>query len=139
MFKNQIDNEKKKYEVLKILYDNLIKLDSKENLGKILLEKENKIKELQEKLSRFPFELKKGEELMTVNFKSLDQKIQNYSIICKKSDIFSKLEEKLYKDNYGSFDVNNFIVNGLKIDKSKSLEENKIHNNDIIIISKYDK
>ena len=76
---------------------------------------------------------------MTVNFKSLDQKIQNYSIICKKSDIFSKLEEKLYIDNSGSFDVNNFIVNGLKIDKSKSLEENKIHNNDIIIISKYDK
>ena len=139
IFKNQIDNKKKEYEVLKISYDNLIKLDSKENLGKILLEKENKIKELQEKLSRFPFELKKGEELMTVNFKSLDQKIQNYSIICKKSDIFSKLEEKLYIDNSGSFDVNNFIVNGLKIDKSKSLEENKIHNNDIIIISKYDK
>ena len=76
---------------------------------------------------------------MTVNFKSLDKKIQNYSIICKKSDIFSELEKKLYADNSESFDINNFIVNGLKVDESKSLEENKIHNNDIIIISKYDK
>ena len=76
---------------------------------------------------------------MTVNFRTLDQKIQNYSVICKKSDIFYKIETKLYEDNSQYYESENyFTVNGHRIIKSKSLEENKIHNNDTIILNIYD-
>ena len=56
---------------------------------KELKELKQKIKESNQKLSRYPFELNEGEELMTINFSSVDQKIQNYSIICKNIYPFS--------------------------------------------------
>ena len=88
-------------------------IDSKESLMKIILEKDKEINELKIKLSRFPFELKEGEKLMTVNFISADQKVQHYSLICKNTDTF----------------------NGNKIHKLKSLDENNIRNNDIIMLN----
>ena len=36
-------------------------------------------------------------KMMVVNFVS-SQDIQNYSLICKSTDLFEKLEEKLFKD-----------------------------------------
>ena len=63
----------------------------KESLFNIILDKEKEIKELKEKLSRFPFELEKGEKLMVINFKSFNEELQNYSIFCKKNDIFNKI------------------------------------------------
>ena len=73
---------------------------------------------------------------MVINFKSVDQKIQNYSVICKKTDIFNKIENKLYEDNEEYYETANyFTVNGIKIHKNKSLEFNKIKNNDTIILN----
>ena len=71
-----------------------------------------------------------------MNFSSVDQRLQNYSIICKNTDIFNKLENKLYED-YKEFDETEiyFTVNGNKINKNKSLDFNKIKNNDTIIIN----
>ena len=112
------------------------KLDSKEELFKILLEKERELKELKLQLSRYPMELKEGEKLMTVNFTAVDSRIQNYSIICKNTDIFNIIETKLYKDYKEYYDTENyFTVNGKKIHKNKTLDENNIHNNDTVILN----
>ena len=78
--------------------------------------------------------MSKGEKIISVIFNSVDKKI-NYSVICKNTEIFEKLEEKLYIDYPEYSDPNNnFYVNGNKISKFQSLEKNKIKNNDIIIL-----
>ena len=102
---------------------------------KIILEKEKEIIELKNKLLRFPFILNEGEKLMAVNFQSVDESI-NYIVICKNTDTFNTIEKKFYEENaeYLEYD-NNFKVKGRKINKYKSLEENKICNNDVIIIN----
>ena len=111
-------------------------LDSKEELIKIIFEKDKELKELKLKLSRYPMELKEGERLMTINFTTIDSRIQNYSIICKNTDIFNSIETKLYKDYKEYYDTENyFTVNGNKIHKNKTLDENNIHNNDTIILN----
>ena len=111
-------------------------LDSKENLFKIIVEKDRELKELKLKLSRYPMELKEGEKLMTVNFTTVDSKIQNYSLICKNTDIFNSIETKLYQDYKEYYDTENyFTVNGKKIHKYKNLQENNIYNNDTIILN----
>lgn len=111
-------------------------IESKELLFEKIMQKDNEINELKNKLSKFPFELKDDERLMTVNFKSDDQKIQNYSIICKNTDSFNRLENEVYKEYKEFYETENyFTVNGKKIHKNKTLEENGIHNNDVIILN----
>ena len=92
--------------------------------------------ELKNKLSLYPIELSKGEKLISVIFSSQNENMI-YSIICKNTEKFSKLEEKLYKDypEYSKFD-NYFKINENRVDKMKTLDENKIKNNDVIIIIK---
>ena len=112
-----------------------------EDLQKLLNEERNKntelnntIKELKEKLSRYPFELFPGEKMMTVNFCSMNQDI-TFSVICKNTDIFINLELQLYKDYPKYSETENyFTVRGVKINKYKSLEFNNIKNNDIILL-----
>jgi len=111
-------------------------LDSKEELNKIIPEKDRKLKELELKLSRYPLELNEGEKLMTINFSTIDRRIQNYSIICKNTDIFNTIEKRLYEDYEEYYGTENyFTINGKKIQKCKNLEENNIHNNDAIILN----
>ena len=108
---------------------------SKESLYQTILEKDKEIKELRQKLSRYPFELNEGEKIMTVNFQSLDQKLKSYSVVCKNTDIFNNIEKKFYEDYNEYYNTeNNFTVNGNRIHKLNSLDENKINNNDIIIL-----
>ena len=85
-------------------------------------------------ISNYPVKLSEGEKLMSVIFVSSDQNV-HYSVICKNTDKFSKIENMLY-DEYPEYieTENNFEVNGNKINKYKSLEYNKIKNNDIIVI-----
>ena len=103
----------------------------------------DKINELYEEIrikdkiiSSFPVKLSEDEKLLSVIFVSVDQKI-HYSTICKNTDKFSKIENLLY-DAYPEYieTENNFFVNGNKVNKYKSLENNKIKNNDIIILKK---
>ena len=111
-------------------------LDSKEELNKSIVEKDRELKELKLKLSKYPLELNEGEKLMTVNFTSIDRRIQNYSIICKNSDIFNTIEKRLYEDYEEYYSSENyFTINGKKIQKCKNLDENNIHNNDVIILN----
>ena len=75
-----------------------------------------------------------GDELMTVIFISDDQKV-HYSLICKKTDKFKDIEERLYKIYPDYAKTNNFfLVNGNTINKSKTLEEIKIKNSNIITL-----
>ena len=94
--------------------------------------KDKKIKELETKLSRFPFTLEEEEELMSIMFVSSEQKLY-YSTICKNTDGFRKIEEELYKKfpQYFENDIT-FRLNGKKINRFKTLGENGIKNNDII-------
>ena len=109
---------------------------SKEELYNIIIEKEKQLKNLKLKISRYPFELKEGEKIMTVNFISVDHLIQNYSLICKNTDIFNIIERKIYEDYKEYYNTENyFTVNGNKINKYKNLDENNIHNNDVIILN----
>ena len=85
-------------------------------------------------ISNYPVILSEGEKLMSVIFTSLDKKVQ-YSVICKNSDIFNKIENILY-DSYLEYreSENNYTINGYKINKYKSLEANKIKDHDIILL-----
>ena len=105
------------------------------NKLKDLMERlESKEKELNETKLNIPFELTKEEKVMTIIFKSFEEDII-YPMICKKTDKFDKLEKLLYTE-YPEYKESQFYINGRKIDKLKTLNDSKIHNHDIIIISK---
>ena len=127
--KDLINDVKKEVEELKnkSINTNDIKL-----IKDILEINKNKANEI--KLNILPLLSKSEEKLMSIIFKSFDENI-NYSVICKNTDEFEKIESLLY-DKYPEYKElkNNFILNGKEIDKSKSLEENGIKNSDIITL-----
>ena len=140
-------NEYHKNELIKInkllnneinnFYDSQNINDNKDNSNKdnIIKELNNEIDKLKEKLSRYPLELSNGEKLLSVIFTSSDQNMF-YSIICKNTQKFIELEKKLYND-YPEYSKSNnyFMINGNRVDKTKSLDGNKIRNNDVIILT----
>ena len=75
-----------------------------------------------------------GEKIFSVNFVSMGfQDIVNYSIVCKNTDLFVRLEEKLNNDYPQLKDKETyFLVNGRRIKRFKTIEENQIKGNDII-------
>ena len=102
---------------------------------KQLREKEEEIKNIK---SMIQFDLKPGEKLISVIFVSVDQKI-HYSLICKNTDIFSNVENALYKQFPEYKETENyFLINGVKVNKYKTLTENKIINSSIITLNTYD-
>ena len=119
-------------EKLKMLNNNLNTNINKDKMNELL--EEIRIKD--KIISNFPFKLSEGEKLLSVIFISLDQKI-HYSTICKSYDKFSKIENMFF-DAYPEYShsENDFFVNGNKINKYKSLDFNKIKNNDIITLQK---
>ena len=75
-------------------------------------------------------------DIVTILFKSIDQKVEA-AFSSPKSDLFVRLEEKLY-DEYPDFrdlDNINFTVNGKKIRRFRSLQENNLKNNDKILLN----
>ena len=97
--------------------------------------KEKEIKELKNKIEN---NSNNFDNLMTVIFYSTDQKI-HYSLICKKTDIFSVIEKKLYEAYPECHDSEYFyMVNGQRIKRFKTLEENKIKNSQVITLTQYD-
>ena len=73
-------------------------------------------------------------QAIAINFISAEQNI-NYPIVCVSTDNFTKIEEKLYKE-YPELRKNNiyFIANGNLIDRTRTLEQNKITNASQILI-----
>ena len=97
----------------------------------------DRILELDKELNKFKsYCLSPGQKLISIKFISTDQMINNYTIIAKNDDKFSKIEDILYEQypNYKESD-NYFILKGNKIKRNKTLEENNINDNDIIMLS----
>jgi len=143
----QITKEKNKIKILIEENTRLKTLNDKLNINVKKLEKEinslhNKMKKNQSlfdnnnAMSYTITTEKIGEKIMAINFVSIGiQDIGHYCLPCKNTDIFVKLEEKLNNDfpklkEYETF----FEVNGKRIKRFKTLEENKIKSNDIINI-----
>ncbi len=102
----------------------------------LIKELTQQLEELNLKLSRYPYDLSEGEELISVIVISTDKKIYQ-SIVCKSTEKFSKLEDILYKEHPEIIDPNNyFSVNGKEINRLKTLKENNIHNSEIIVLNK---
>ena len=142
------EKNKKLEEVINNL-NNMIKSLTKENknLNNELNKLNKTIKEKDEEIQDYKFRnnniiennnlitsIKPGEKVFSVLFMTEgSQDIINYCMACKNTDLFVRLEEKLYNDfpkfrNYETF----FMVNTKKILRFKTLDENNIKNNDII-------
>ena len=107
---------------------NNININSNDSFFRLIKAKEDLIKDLNEKLNRFPFILEKNEKLMSVIFSSVNQKV-NYSIVCKNTDTIHNLEVQLYKEYPNLYESENyFLCKGQIINKFKTFEENKIKN-----------
>ena len=102
-------------------------------------ENHKEIKYLKGKIERFPFDLCENEKIMSVILSTEDKNIL-YSVIAKNTDKFLRIEEKFY-DAFPEFGKveNSFYINGNKINKYQTLEENAIKNSELIIIKKEDK
>ena len=79
------------------------------------------------------------EKLLTINITSSNQHIINFSIIVKNTELFTKVENILY-ENYPTFKEtdNYFLANGGKVNRNKTLEENKIKNHDNLTLNIYE-
>ena len=129
----ELENEKK----INKKYEDISKIDVKKStIYETILKKDKEIENLKIKLARFPFELNEGEKLMSVIVSSKEDDIL-YSIICKNTDKFSKIENIFLEKNI-EYSENEYYFshkNNNKIKRMKSLEENKIYDNDIITLN----
>ena len=76
-----------------------------------------------------------GEKLMSVIIWSNNQEVHT-SVICKNTDLFVNVELKVYEQYPKYKETENFFtVNGIKINKYKNLDENKIKDNAIILLN----
>jgi len=137
---NELEKYIKELEIKLIEKDKLIadlnkKIKKLENLSNYknnsnnIIELENEIK-----LFRSYYKLSDNEKLISIQFISVNQEI-DFNIIAKNTDVFSKIEKILY-DKYPKYieSENYFLVNGNRINKQKTLEQNKIKNNDILTL-----
>jgi len=84
------------------------------------------------------YNVKPGEKIYSIIFYSSDQRI-NYSMACKNTDIFARLEEKLYEVFPEYKDMRTyFSANGKLIKRFKNLDENGIQNNNVVLLSTED-
>ena len=81
-----------------------------------------------------PLLAKPNEKLMSIVFNSFDENI-HYSVICKNTDQFLKIESLLY-DKYPDYKYLNkdYFLNGVKIDITKNLKDNNIRDSDTITL-----
>jgi vacuolar-type H+-ATPase subunit I/STV1 len=118
-----------------------LKLNQKlNNYTKKIEEKEKTLKKLNKELEELKTKsnLSPGEKIFPIIFISVDQKL-HYSIMCKNTDPFYKIERYLYDENPEYDDSNNyFLFKGRTIDKNKTIEGNGIKYSDIITLNKCD-
>ena len=78
--------------------------------------------------------IKPGEEILGINFVRMGvNDIGHYNLVCKNTDLFVRLEEKLNNDYTQLKDKETyFMVNGRRIKRFKTLDENQIKSNDVI-------
>ena len=139
---NLLSQERKKNKELIIKISNLENNFKSKNSQEYILNQ--RIKELERELISLKekikeennsFELTPGEKLLAITFISSFKKI-NRPIACKNTNVFVRIEEKLYESypdlkNYDNY----FWVNGKKIKRFLTLEENNINDGDRIMLS----
>ena len=134
--KNEVKINLLETEIFK-LTENILNLENEKN--NIIQQNELKIKNIKEAKKEIK-SIKPGEKIFSVLFMTQgNNDINNYAMSCKNTDLFVRLEEKLYDDypeykNYETF----FMVNTPRILRFKTLDENKIKNNDIISVFIYE-
>ena len=136
---NELEITIKKLEKILKVKDNIIndynKMKEIKNISNNNNNYINRIKELEKEIEKYKkYCLLPREKLITIKFISIDKKI-NFDIIAKNTDSFEKLEASLY-DKYPKYKVteNYFLVNGMKLNRHRTLEENKIKDNDILTL-----
>ena len=158
--KRQLNEEKNKNQIL--INENINLKNTINNLNNKLLYIQNyklKIKSLENEINQKNYiiqqyqlnnennqteysitSIKPGEKIMAINFAGMGYDIGRYCLSCKNTDLFVRLEERLYKDfpDFKDYEIY-FEVNTRRIKRFKTLEENKIKNNDIINIFGIDK
>ena len=147
--KSEIQNLKNKNKNLNSEIENL---NNKNNIlknenDKLKNEKNNYITQINDLTDRMnKLNLSKGiqnqnvniNDIVTVLFQSIDQKVQ-IPMTGTKTELFVKLEERLYEEYKDYKDSNNyFTVNGRAIKRFRTLEENKINNYDKILLEIYE-
>ena len=143
MYKSQLNEEKNK----NLSYNNIInglnetisflkqQLNDEKNKNKNNFQNMN-----QQNNNREITYINPGEKIMAINFVSMgNQDITNYCLPCKNTDLFVRLEEKLYQDypkfkNYETF----FEVRTKRIKRFKTIEENDIRSGDVISVFRID-
>jgi len=100
------------------------------NLNEMIKMKDIIINDLKNQLKNKERKNVDFDDIIVVNFISLDQNI-NYGIKCLKTDTFAQVEEKLYQ-KYGEYREtnNNFTANGRIILRFKSISDNHIKDGD---------
>ena len=138
LFKKQIrdleENNKKLKNELELIRNNNKNVEE-ENIDK----KNNEINKLTNQLKNDEIDEKKSvdaDDIIVINFISSDQSL-NYALKCLKTDIFAKVEEKLYYkyEEYRETN-NNFFVNEKLVLRFKKLCENDIKDGDNIRLEK---
>ena len=123
--------EKEKFDFMIINENNLNNQIIK--LNKQLEEKVNEIKKIH---FNYKSDLFIDKNLISVIIASEDESIID-SFICKKTDKFSKIEDSFYENHPEYNETNNdFYVGRKKIKRNKTLLDNEIYNNSIIIVKK---
>ena len=122
---------KEKDEIINKNLQNQININPSNNKSQInrILELEDEIKQLK------TYILSPGDKLISIKLISVDQKI-NFSTYAKVNDKFRKIEEIVY-DKYPEYQEyeNFFLVNGKRVNKNKTLEENNIKDEDVLTLS----
>ena len=138
---NELENKIKKLELIIKEKDNIINEYKTKELSNISNNNNyiHRIKILEKEIEKFKdYCLLPGEKLFRIKFISIDQKL-NFNAVAKNNDNFSKLENSLY-EKYPKYKEteNFFLVNGKKLNKHKTLDENKIKDNDVLTLSVFD-
>ena len=110
-------------------------LNEKNKNKELINEKNEKINKLKNELEKVPFKLEEGENLISVIVNSTDHRIL-YSSVCKNTDKFYVVVNKFY-ELYPEYIERNFYFtsNGNIVDEYATLKQNKIKDNDIILLN----
>ena len=115
----------------------LIKMLSKFNVNNMNISNGStaKIRELIEEKEKLQKEI---DNMFAINFESTNQNIK-CPMVCKKTDNFNTLEEKLYRD-YPQLKNKNlvFMANGSVINRDETLDNNGIKSGNAILIYEND-
>ena len=150
--KKQLNDALNHHKILLNENNNLKKINKELNnkinaLNVKIISLDNKLKEKNNEIEKYKLEInnkdkyslepiKPGEKILGVNFISSPKNdIGHYNLVCKNTDLFVKLEERLYEDFPKYKNYNNvFEVDTRRIKRFKTLEENNIKTNDIIVM-----